>query len=67
MVKKMLQKKREKKGLSISKLARISGINRNLISQLERGENKYRPSSSTIIALSKALGCKPVELFRDAL
>ena len=51
---KSLKEIRESRGLSLSELARISGISEELLSQIEEG--RVVPSISTLIHLSRALG-----------
>lgn len=51
---------RESKGLTLSKLADISGISVSYLSELEK--SKYEATEGKIIRLSLALGCTPNDL-----
>lgn len=48
---------REKKGVGVNELSRLSGINASYISALERNKKK-NPSIDTLDAIAKALGVK---------
>jgi transcriptional regulator with XRE-family HTH domain len=52
---------RKDKGFSQELLAEESGLHRNYIGYLERGERN--PSARTLIEIAKALGVSPAELF----
>ena len=53
-----LRELREKKGLSLDDLSRVSGVTRDHIGRIERGESQ-NPREQTIEALSKALDIHP--------
>lgn len=48
--------------LTISELARLSGVSKGYLSQLERA-NAARPSADTLFAVAEALGASAVELY----
>jgi transcriptional regulator with XRE-family HTH domain len=48
---------RRAKKLSQAQLAECAGVHRQVIARLELGENQ--PTWQTVLALAKALGCKP--------
>jgi transcriptional regulator with XRE-family HTH domain len=47
---------RKEKKISISSLSKSTGINRNRLSQIERG--KVNPSFDAVVDIVHALGCK---------
>lgn len=54
----MLKQVREKKGLSQSELARISGVNIRMIQHYEQGYKDIKKASVvTVMALAEALNC----------
>ena len=53
---------REKRSLSQTKLAELAGLNRNYVSDVERG--KRNPCLDNILKLAEGLGVSPSELFR---
>lgn len=55
-----LKRLREQRVLSLSDLARISGVNRITINRIENG--KQNPIPRTIRKLAKALGVSPEDL-----
>jgi transcriptional regulator with XRE-family HTH domain len=55
---------RARSGLSLVELAEASGVDRNAISQIERGRRK--PHLETLVKLSRALNT-PLEEFIDEL
>lgn len=55
---------RKKKGLTQAQLSEATGINRTMISRIEK--NDYIPTISQIEALAQVLGFEPVELFLEA-
>lgn len=59
-----LREIRESKGLSVSKLAELSGITRQTIHRLEN-EEVEDVKSSTLRALANALGVKVTDFFMD--
>jgi len=59
-----IQQEREKKGFSQSELARLSGLNRSLINNVESGVSQ--PSLDTLKALSHGLGY-PTKMFLEFL
>ncbi len=52
---------RAEHGLSLSELARLSGVSKGYLSQIERSA-EARPSASTLFALAKALGTSAAAL-----
>lgn len=52
---------RAEQGLSLSELARLSGVSKGYLSQIERSADA-RPSASTLFALAKALGTSAAAL-----
>ena len=59
-----LQSEREKRDLSQSDLARITGLHRQIINKTENGVSM--PAVETYLALAKAFGISPVSIFRKA-
>ena len=55
---------RDKSGLSQEELGHASGLHRNYVGGLERGE--LNPSYTSIIKVASALGVRPSELIRLA-
>lgn len=53
---------REKRGVSQQKLSELAGLNRNYVSDVERG--RRNPCLSNIVKLAEALDVSPSELFR---
>ena len=51
---------REARGMSMSELARASGLSPGAVSRIERGERE--PGSGTLAAMARALGSGPGEL-----
>lgn len=60
-----IKRLREEQGLSLSELARLSGVSKGYLSQIERSADA-RPSASTLFALAKALGSSVAALFGNA-
>ena len=56
-----LRKLRKMKGLSQQKLSKLSGVDRSLISNMERGAAK-NVTMRTLERLSVALDCEPKDL-----
>lgn len=59
-----LQQEREKIGLSQAELARLSGLNRAVISKVEN--NASDPTPETLSAIARALRLPPETVFRIA-
>lgn len=59
-----IRRLREEQGLSLSELARLSGVSKGYLSQVERLE-EARPSASTLFALAKALGTSVAALLGE--
>ncbi len=59
----LLRQEREKKGLSQTELARLSGVKQQSISMIERGEQK-NPGIETLNALAVALRCDLRDLYK---
>lgn len=59
-----LQSEREKRDLSQSDLARMTGLHRQIINKTENGVSM--PAVETYLALAKAFGISPVSIFRKA-
>ena len=53
---------REKRGLSQQRLSELAGLNRNYISDVERG--RRNPCLGNIVKIAEALDIAPAELFR---
>ena len=58
-----LRELREKRGLSQQGLSDLAGLNRNYVSDVERG--RRNPCLANIIKLAEALDVSPSELFRS--
>lgn len=59
-----IKKLRKNKGLTQAQLSEATGINRAMISRIEK--NDYIPTISQMEALAQVLGFEPVELFLEA-
>lgn len=59
-----LQKEREKRDLSQSDLARLTGLHRQIINKTENGVSM--PAVETYLALAKAFSISPITIFRKA-
>lgn len=59
----LLRQEREKKGLSQTELARLSGVKQQNISMIESGERK-NPGIETLNALAMALECDLRDLYK---
>ena len=59
----LLRQEREKKGLSQTELARLSGVKQQNISMIESGDRK-NPGIETLNALAVALGCDLRDLYK---
>ncbi|HXF00094.1 MAG TPA: helix-turn-helix transcriptional regulator [Solirubrobacterales bacterium] len=57
-----IQELREESGLSVSQLAKDSGISKSYVWKLERGESESRPSGDTLYKIARALGTSMSEL-----
>jgi transcriptional regulator with XRE-family HTH domain len=53
---------REKRGVSQQRLSELAGLNRNYVSDVERG--RRNPCLNNIVKLAEALDVSPAELFR---
>jgi transcriptional regulator with XRE-family HTH domain len=53
---------REKRGISQQRLSELAGLNRNYVSDVERG--RRNPCLGNIVKLAEALDIAPGELFR---
>lgn len=58
-----LYEKRKEKGLSLSKLAELSGVSKGDINMIENG--KVSPRVSTLQLLAAALDCKVKDLIEE--
>ncbi|HEX9220841.1 MAG TPA: helix-turn-helix transcriptional regulator [Gemmatimonadaceae bacterium] len=54
---------REKRGVSQQRLSELAGLNRNYVSDVERG--RRNPCLGNIVKLAEALDVAPSELFRN--
>ena len=63
-----IRRLRTEQGLSLSELARLSGVSKGYLSQVERSP-QARPSAATLFAVARALGTSVSDLFdgSDAL
>ena len=59
----LLRQEREKKGISQTELARLSGVKQQTISLIENGESK-NPGIETLHGLAVALECDLLDLYR---
>lgn len=57
-----LRKRREERGLSLSKLAERAGVSKGYIWSLENGRANARPSGRTLYAIAKELGTTMTDL-----
>jgi DNA-binding Xre family transcriptional regulator len=60
----LLAAAREQRGISLSELARLTGMTRQALSRIERGENK-NPTFSTLQRIADALGKQVIIQLRD--
>ncbi len=58
----LIRKKREKKGYTIDKLAKLAGMSKGHLSRIERGETE--PTITTLSRVAIALKVKVEELYR---
>ena len=58
-----LRELREKRGISQQKLSELAGLNRNYVSDVERG--RRNPCLNNIVKLAEALNVSPGDLFRN--
>jgi transcriptional regulator with XRE-family HTH domain len=58
-----LKELREKRGVSQQRLSELAGLNRNYVSDVERG--RRNPCLGNIVKLAEALDVAPGELFRN--
>lgn len=54
---------REKRGVSQQRLSELAGLNRNYVSDVERG--RRNPCLGNIVKIAEALDVAPGELFRN--
>lgn len=59
----LLRQEREKKGISQTELARLSGVKQQSISMIEQGKQK-NPGIETLSALAVALSCDLRDLYK---
>jgi transcriptional regulator with XRE-family HTH domain len=59
-----IKRRREEQGLSLSDLARLAGVSKGYLSQIE-SEAATRPSAQTLIKVARALGTSLGELLGD--
>ena len=59
-----IRRLRNEQGLSLSELARLSGVSKGYLSQIERLD-EARPSASTLFALAKTLGTSVAALLGE--
>ena len=57
-----LRELREKRSLSQQRLSELAGLNRNYVSDVERG--RRNPCLQNIVKIAEALDISPSELFR---
>ncbi len=60
----LLAAAREQRGISLSQLAQLTGMTRQAISRIERGENK-NPTFSTLQRIASALGKEMIVKLQD--
>lgn len=60
-----IRRRREEQGLSLTDLARMSGVSKGYLSQIEHGV-ATRPSAQTMFKLARALGTSIGELVGEA-
>lgn len=60
-----IRRLRDEQGLSLSELARLSGVSKGYLSQIERAP-EARPSASTLFALARTLGTSVAALLGSA-
>jgi len=58
-----LKELREKRKVSQQRLSELAGLNRNYVSDVERG--RRNPCLNNIVKLAEALDVSPAELFRS--
>lgn len=58
-----LKELREKRGVSQQRLSELAGLNRNYVSDVERG--RRNPCLGNIVKIAEALDVAPGELFRN--
>jgi len=59
-----LRELRERAALSQGELARMAGVTKNAVGQLERGE--FNPRPATVRKLAEALGVQPMDLWEES-
>jgi transcriptional regulator with XRE-family HTH domain len=59
----LLKKLRENKGLSLRKLAKISGVSKTYLADMENNPNICNPSFNFIFKLEKSLDLEPGEIY----
>ncbi|HXH23185.1 MAG TPA: helix-turn-helix transcriptional regulator [Dehalococcoidia bacterium] len=59
-----IRRRRQQQGLSLTDLARLAGVSKGYLSQIEAGA-ATRPSAQTLFKLAKALGTSMAELLGE--
>jgi predicted transcriptional regulator len=59
-----VHQRRERAGLSITRLSKLSGVSLKILEELERGVLPKEMMVDDALCLAKAFQCKPEELFQ---